>query len=379
MNIAVFTDVFFPERGGTEFATYYLCKALINSGHKIMLFCPDYHTEQSFDEFPVFRVRSIKISDCDMISLVTLDKGRIFKAAKEFSPDIVYFCTGSGMAKAALRVAKKLKIPAAATIHTKYKEAFYYSTHSKFIARCATDALARRLNKADKVLTVSHDMARQLKSYGCKNEITVIRNGINKVNLPVEIPVEKPEIAGRHVNFMYCGHLIEAKNIHFTLKSLGYLKRERGFENFTFNIVGKGDYEKKLKEVVKKENLEKNVVFKGFIKDRTELNSIYGATDLFLFPSTFDTDGLVICEAAQMGAPTVTLKNYGASERITDNETGFLADYDLKKFAERIYGIINDPELFAHVCKNVVSLHGEPWIEVAKKYEKVFEKMIERK
>ena len=381
MNITVFTDVFFPERGGTEIATNHLLNNLKTLRHEVMLFCPDYHTEQSFDDYPVFRVRSIKISDCDMISLVTLDKGRILKKVKEFNPDIIYFCTGSGMAKAALRVAKKLKIPAAATIHTKYKEAFYYSTHSKFIARCATDALARRLNKVDKVLTVSNDMARQLKSYGCKKEITVIRNGVNNIETAKENkPVAaKSSIEGRHVNFMFCGHLIEAKNIHFSLKALGYLKREKGFDDFTFTLVGRGNFKKKLEKIAKQENLTENIVFKGLIRDRNLLNEIYASADLFLFPSKFDNDGLVILEAAQMGTPSVTLKGWGSSERSVDNETGFQSDDDYIKFAERIYGIINDPDLFAHVCKNVVNLRGEPWIEVAKRYEKVFEELIGNK
>ncbi len=374
MKIAVFTDVFFPERGGTEFATYYLIKGLMERGHEVMLFAPDYHKEQSFNEFPVFRVRSMKLSDCDMMAYVTLDKRRIERKIREFAPDIVYFCTGSGMAKAALRVAKKFSLPTAVTIHTKYREAFYYSTHSRLIARCATDALARRLNKADRVFAVSHDMAKQLQSYGCKKDVTVIKNGVNAAAEVSE--KSKAPLGGRQVVFMFCGHLIEAKNIHFTLRSLGYLKREKGFSDFTFLIVGKGGYEKKLRKIATKEGLEENVVFKGLIKDRAVLNDLYASADLFLFPSKFDTDGLVVCEAAQMGTPSVTLKGLGASERTVDNETGFHSDDDYIGYAERIYKIINDPALFAHVCGKVRGLRGEPWSEVAKKYEAVFQEMV---
>ena len=85
MNIAVFTDSFFPGKGGAELATYCLCKNLVNLGHKLILFCPDYHAEQSFDDFPVFRVKSIKLTEGDMLALVTLDKGRIYKKLKENS------------------------------------------------------------------------------------------------------------------------------------------------------------------------------------------------------------------------------------------------------------------------------------------------------
>lgn len=43
LNIAVFTDSFFPGSGGTEVATYQLCKTLKDNGHNILLFAPDYH------------------------------------------------------------------------------------------------------------------------------------------------------------------------------------------------------------------------------------------------------------------------------------------------------------------------------------------------
>lgn len=377
LNIAVFTDSFFPAGGGTEVATYQLCKALKENGHNILMFAPDYHREQSFDEFEVVRVKSIALSQNDMMVLPSRDYKKIFARAKEFNPDIIYFCTASGMAKCAIKIAKKLNKPIVATIHTKFKEAFYNGCKSHLLTKCLLNSLVLKLYKADEVITVSNDMARQLQSYGYNGEVEVVKNGIDHIK-PISESTEKKD-KNDVFNFLFCGHLIKIKNIQFSLRALGLLKREKDFNNFNFYLVGQGNYKNKLEKIIKKEGLQENVVFTGYIKDRQELANVYAKAHLFLFPSAFDTDGLVICEAAQMGTPTLTLKDYGASERLTNNENGFTSENDLKIFAQRIYEIVKDKDLYDHVCSNVRTILGETWHEVALKYEKIFNDLIEEK
>ena len=121
------------------------------------------------------------------------------------------------------------------------------------------------------------------------------------------------------------------------------------------------------------------MIFTGFISDRIEISKIYSKADLFLFPSIFDTDGLVICEAASAGTPTLTINGYGASERITDNKNGFLSNYNVKDFSNRIYQIIQDKILYNNVCQNVHTIYGEGWKQVAEKYERLFIDLIKNK
>lgn len=377
LKIAVFTDSFFPAGGGTEQATYNLCKNLKELGHEILLFAPDYHRAQDFNEFEVIRIKSIKLSKNDMAVLCKLEYKKILKISKNFNPDIIYYCTASGMAKCAIKVAKKLNKPIVATIHTKFKEAFYNSSHSKLITNLLIGSLVRKLNRTNKIITVSNDMANQLHEYGYKKEVLVIKNGTDHIkSLSKTTNVNKnPNI----FTFLFCGHIIKIKNIQFSIKSLGNLKKEFGFHNFKFYIVGEGNYKQKLEKLIKKENLYDNVIFTGFISDRIEISKIYSKADLFLFPSIFDTDGLVICEAASAGTPTLTLKGYGASERITDNKNGFLSNYNVKDFSNRIYQIIQDKTLYNNVCQNVHTIYGEGWRQVAEKYERLFIDLIKHK
>ena len=367
MKIAVFTDSFFPGWGGTEFATYYLCRELIALGHEILLFAPDYHREQSFTEFEVFRVKSIKLTQSDMAVLLGLDYGKILKKVRAFNPDVLYYCSASGMAKCAVKLSKALRKPVVATIHTKFKEAFYDGTKSRLITHCVVRSLASKLNRTDRVFTVCNDMRGELKKYGCKKEIGVIRNGSDLV-MTEPVPSERDGV----FRFMFCGRLVKLKNIQFSIRSLGLLKRQKGFTDFRFMLAGSGNYEKTLRRLAKKEGVLENLEFYGRVSDKEKLANLYRKADLFLFPSTFDNDGLVICEAARQGTPSLTLKGVGSGERITDNVNGFLSDYDVQSFADRIYEIVNDAELLSRVSKNTDTVEITGWREVALEYEKVF-------
>lgn len=375
MKIAVFTDSFFPGIGGTEFAVYNLCKELKKSGHEIIFFAPDYHREQKFEEFKVYRVKSVAVSKNDMAVLAKAEYRRVLKLAAAFAPDIIYFCTASGMARLAVKCGKKLNVPVVATIHTKFKDAFYDSTKSNFITNVMIKSLVKKLEKADKVTTVSYDMKRELYNYGFKGEVEVIRNGFPEITV-AHSESEKNLLTGKPADFIFCGRLVKVKNVQFSLKALGILKREMNYTDFTFTLVGTGNYEKKLKKLVKKEGLESNVVFKGLVTDKDALNNYYRKADLLLFPSTFDNDSLVIAEAAKQRTPTLTFDDCGSCERLTNDKNGFTCERDERKFAEKIFKIINDPELYRNVIEKLDTIQGGNWTEIATRYEELFKSLI---
>ena len=376
MKIAVFTDSFLPGNGGTEHAVLNICNSFKELGNEVILFAPDYHREQQFNDFTVYRLKSIKFNDNDMMAFVGCELKRITKIVKDFSPDIIYYCTALSLATCAVKVGKKLNVPVVATIHTKFKEAFYNTSKSRFFTNCLIKSLVSKLNKTDKVATVCYAMKKELYSYGYKGQVQVIKNGVPQSNVKKDF---KSGEIGDCAHFIFCGRLEKFKNVQFTLKALGILKREKNLKDFKFTIVGFGNYEKALKKLTKKEGLDENVTFTGFVGDAEHLNGYYKEADLLLFPSVFDNDSLVILEAAYNGVPTLTLRDCGSSERITDGENGFVAEYDARKFAEKIYGILTDKELYSKVCENVHTVTANSWRQSAEEYIALFEDCIRDK
>ena len=64
----------------------------------------------------------------------------------------------------------------------------------------------------------------------------------------------------------------------------------------------------------------------GPVYDRDALRAWNTRADLFLFPSTFDTNGLVVREAAACGLSCVLIQGSCAAEGITDGRNGFVIE-----------------------------------------------------
>ena len=62
------------------------------------------------------------------------------------------------------------------------------------------------------------------------------------------------------------------------------------------------------------------------IYDREELRVYYSMTDLFIFPSTYDTSGLVVKEAAACNCASLMVRDSCASEGAIHNTNAFLAE-----------------------------------------------------
>ena len=92
---------------------------------------------------------------------------------------------------------------------------------------------------------------------------------------------------------LHVGRIVKEKNIDVLIDAAPeVLKKIDG----VFIIVGEGPARKILEEKVKNKNLHEKFVFTGFVEDN-ELADYYKAGDVFAFPSTYETQGIVAFEA----------------------------------------------------------------------------------
>ena len=110
--------------------------------------------------------------------------------------------------------------------------------------------------------------------------------------------------------------------------------------------------------------------------DKEKLKKIYARADLFLFPSQYDTDGLVKMEAAAQKTPTVFVEGTGAASSIIDKETGYISNSTPEGFAETVYQAITDEELYNKISQNVFEKVYRTWDKSAKEvYDLIVEKI----
>jgi glycosyltransferase involved in cell wall biosynthesis len=83
--------------------------------------------------------------------------------------------------------------------------------------------------------------------------------------------------------------------------------------------MGKGK-----EEIAKSTGIE--TINMGYVGDDELKAAAYSASDLFLFPTRADTQGLVLLESLACGTPAVSFGVGGVPEIIKTGETGYLAE-----------------------------------------------------
>lgn len=109
-----------------------------------------------------------------------------------------------------------------------------------------------------------------------------------------------------------------------------------------------------------------------------EIASYYQASDIFLFSSLTDTQGIVILEAIASGLPVVALKDDAFKEMVISKKNGFLIKKPLSEiFGKRVLEILNNPSLyqkFSIASQKIAQNFSEE--SQAKKLLKIYKSLI---
>ena len=101
-------------------------------------------------------------------------------------------------------------------------------------------------------------------------------------------------------------------------------------------FVGDGLDRQEIEDYADGLGLYDKCVFTGAVSDRDELRVYYSAGELFLFPSEYDTNGIVVREAAACGTGSLLIEGSCAAEGITDGHTGILCAADPQAIAKKL-------------------------------------------
>jgi glycosyltransferase involved in cell wall biosynthesis len=279
-----------------------------------------------------------------------------------------------------MRIAQKQKIPLVASFHTKYHEDFKEAFKLDMVARRLISRMVAFFNAADSVWTVNERTACTLRDYGFRKSIEIVPNGTDFVP-PDDLQRVRQELdqkfnfVSSDPVFLYAGQHAWKKNLRMLITALSHLKMSGC--RFKMLFAGTGHAEKQIKDLVNHMNLSEQVVFRGLITDRDFLKSLFARADLFLFPSLYDTSGMVIQEAAAVTCPSVVIRNSNASEGITDNENGFISENNPEGFAEKIRQIVSNPQNMRLVGQKAQKTLYKTWDDVVKEVITRYFKIIE--
>lgn len=266
-------------------------------------------------------------------------------AMKEFNPDIIH----SHCPVSSTLLARTLRFytdaPIVFTYHTKFDIDIAKAVKAKFIQKEAIRALVNNIEACDEVWVVSNGAGENLRSLGYQGDYRVVSNGVDfekgrvtseavaRVTAAYDLPENTPV-------FLFVGRLVKYKGLPLILDALAKLSAD-GID-FRMVFVGSGPDEAEMKEKAASLLKPEQYIFTGPIYDREQLRAWNTRADLFLFPSTYDTNGIVVREAAACGLASVLINGSCASEGVTDGRNGFLIEENADSMYMLLKRLSND-------------------------------------
>ncbi len=220
-------------------------------------------------------------------------------------------------------------VPIVFTYHTKFDIDIGKRVALRPMQEVSLHFLVSNINACDEVWVVSEGAGENLRSIGYKGQYIVMPNGTDftrgrSPRQDVETLRLRHGIAPDETVLLFVGRMMWYKGIRLILDGL----KDAVAEDCRFKMIFIGDgYERQDMMAYAKENgLEEQCIFPGAVRDREELRCYYSMADLFLFPSTYDTNGLVVREAAACECPCLLVRGSCAAEGVIDGDTGLLID-----------------------------------------------------
>lgn len=314
MRVALYTETFLPQINGIVKVICLTLEHLQRCGIEAVVVAP----EESIDCYAGARV--IKVPS---VRNPFYPKGRVgipnadtLKQIADFDPDVMHMFHPSFTAFTGQRFADQLNVPTVASFHLDLDHAINFYKF-KPISSLLRRLMVWEFNRSDLALAPSQRVQQQMHDLGIR-DVALWRRGVdaNKFHPRYADAAMRNRLSDGHPDehlLLYVGRLAPEKQVD-QIKAV--LDRVPGTR---LAIVGSGALENDLR----KHFAGLPVTFVGNLVGE-DLSRAYASADVFVFPSAFESFGLVLLEALASGIPVVSSNVGGAPHVINQGRSGFL-------------------------------------------------------
>lgn len=345
MNIAIFTNNYLPNPYGVTRSVESFRMEFEKSGHTVFIFAPRWKDFEDTNPH-IFRYPSIDVNVKFRFPLAVPHSQEIDRMIKDLDIDIVHAQHPNLLGLTARRWARKKKVPLVFTWHTLYN---YYVHFVPFIPPKIAIAYvvrnARRYaNKADHVVVPTPSIVPVIKKWGVTNpHITAIQTGVspaifsgsNREQLRKKLHFSTDDIV-----LITNMRLSEEKNADFLITAVARLLVKH--KKMHFIIIGGGDQRSSLEAKLRSDGVLERVSFTGEIVQE-EVGRYLTASDIFVYASESETQGMVITEAMYAGLPIVAVDATGVRDQVRAHQTGFLVAKEKHAFIRAVEKLSDYP------------------------------------
>ncbi len=335
LSVCLLNDSFAPQIDGVVNTVVNYASHITETGGRAMVVTPEYPgADDSGFPYPVLRYPGLDLREAVGYIAGYPFSPAVAKAVKDAKVDIIHSHCPVASTIFARSIKGFLDRPLIMTYHTKFDIDIANALKGKLIQEGAVLALVGNVSACDEVWAVSDGAGKNLQSLGYEGDYIVMPNGVDipKSRLPEDETRKLTEGADLPEGvpvYLYVGRLMWYKGIRIILDALAALK----YRGLDFRMVFVGQDADEIKAYSSKLRLDDKVLFLGPIYDRKVLSAWYCRSDLFLFPSSFDTNGLVVREAAACSLGSVLIDGSCAAEGVTAGRNGFLIEENAASLA----------------------------------------------
>lgn len=352
MKIAMMTNNYKPFVGGVPISVDRLAEGLRLRGHEVCIFAPDYGTEE--EETDVVRIRTRRKRLENHMVVPALWDRRIGEEFEARGFDLIHVHQPMLMGNLALHLSRHYRIPLVYTYHTRYEA---YLHHLPFLAEnpallaAAGRALPAYMNyfmsHCSAVFAPSEEIRSYLDRQGTAAPVEVLPTGLDAASYEEDAGISGGirEKYGQGRPYLICtvSRLEKEKNLYFLLRTVRELKRHLGTD-FRLLLIGDGGERARLEAYAEELGIGDVTAFAGEVPNE-EIRHYLFASDLFLFASRSETQGIVLAEAMAAGLPVAAVRASGTSDIVADGRNGCLTEEREEELAAEAAEILLHGEL----------------------------------
>lgn len=200
-------------------------------------------------------------------------------------------------------------------------------------------------------------------------KIHIIENYVDRELILLQSKSEFIEVPEDKIILCYCGRITSVKGFDLAVKAAKILKDNA--VPFLWFFVGDGPDRGKVEQLIKKYNLEEDIVITGMKKNPYPY---IAASHIYVQSSYEENTGITILEAHRLDKPVVSTKTVGGKKLVKHQENGLLAEINEFSLAEKIIALINDKQLMASISKN---LKSENYSDEFERHKLSWQKLLE--
>ncbi len=359
MNIALFSDCYYPTKNGVVTVVMQARTILQSMGHHVVIVTVDTprlvggEVAEGDSDPCVLRVPSVPVGYKTDNFMGFPQKSKIIKFLKAHNVEIIHCHTEFVIARAAKIIGKSMHIPVIVTTHTMWEDYFpHYVPFGRLVPTKVVRKIAKRLySNFYAMINVSAKAEKYFKQPLVQPHTpsAIIPNAIDISSFQANEYTPKELIGLRQswgidtddVLILYVGRIAEEKRIFELLNIFEGVIRKSN-KSVRAMLIGNGPAFKAVKDEVRQRGLLGKIVFTGYI-GWDELHSYYAMADIFATASLSEMHSMTILEAMTSSIPIVARDDLSFYDTVIDGQNGFLAKTD-EDMQERLLALIEDGE-----------------------------------